>query len=65
MWIRWVSHSRVFGVERVLLGSDYPAVPISPKEHIDLVKGLGLSQEDEARILWKTANELFKLEVTE
>lgn len=55
----------LFGVDRVLLGSDYPAVPISPKEHIDLVKSLGLSQEDEAKILWKTANELFRLEVTE
>lgn len=46
-----------------------PAIDIHrhfiPKEHIDLVKSLGLSQEDEAKILWKTAIELLRLEVTE
>ena len=51
----------LFGVDRVLFGSDYAAVPISPKEHIDIVKGLGLSQEDEEKILWKNANTLFRM----
>jgi predicted TIM-barrel fold metal-dependent hydrolase len=51
----------LFGTDRVLFGTDYSPVPISPKEHIDIVKGLGLGREDEARILWKNANGLFKL----
>lgn len=51
----------LFGVERVLFGTDYAAVPISPKEHIDIVKSLGLSQEEEAKIFWKNANDLFRL----
>jgi predicted TIM-barrel fold metal-dependent hydrolase len=51
----------LFGADRVLFGSDYAAVPISPKEHIDIVKGLGLSQEDEEKILWKNASSLFRL----
>jgi predicted TIM-barrel fold metal-dependent hydrolase len=50
-----------FGADRVLFGSDYAAVPISPKEHIDIIKGLGLNQEDEEKILWKNANTLFRL----
>lgn len=51
----------LFGADRVLFGTDYAAVPISPKEHIDIIKGLGLSAEDESRILWKNANDLFRL----
>lgn len=51
----------LFGADRLLFGSDYPAVNISPKEHVDLVKNLGLCQEDLERILWKTANDLFRL----
>ena len=51
----------LFGVDRVLFGSDYAAVPISPKEQVDIVKGLGLSYEDEEKILWKNANALFKI----
>jgi aminocarboxymuconate-semialdehyde decarboxylase len=55
----------LFGVDRVLLGTDYPAVPLSPKEHIDIVRGLGLHPVDQAKILWKNADDLFKLGVTE
>ena len=51
----------LFGADRVLFGTDYGPVPISPKEHIDIVKGLGLSVEDESRILWKNANDLFQV----
>ncbi len=51
----------LLGADRVLFGTDYGPVPISPKEHIDIVCSLGLSREDEARILWKNAEELFKL----
>ena len=51
----------LFGVDRVLFGSDYPPVPISPREHIDIVKSLGLTREEEEKILWKNANSLFHL----
>ena len=53
----------VFGADRVLFGTDYGPVPISPSEHIDLVKSLGLSPEDEAKIFWKNASDLFGLAV--
>jgi len=51
----------LFGVDRVLFGSDYAAVPISPKEHVDIVKSLDLFHEDEEKILWKNANTLFRI----
>ena len=51
----------LLGAERVLFGTDYGPVPISPKEHIDIVRSLGLSREDEDKILWKNSAELFKL----
>lgn len=51
----------LFGADRVVLGSDYPAVPLSPREHIDIVQELGLSSDDEENILWRNAAELFGL----
>lgn len=51
----------LFGADRVLFGSDYPPVPISPGEHINIVRSLDLAKEDEEKILWKNANELFDL----
>ena len=52
----------VSGADRVLLGTDYGPVPISPKEHIDLVTSLGLSQVDEEKVLWKNVQALFGLD---
>jgi len=52
----------LLGPDRVLFVTDYAAVPISPKEHVDIIRGLRLSQDDESRILWKNASGLFKLE---
>ena len=50
----------VFGLDHVLLGTDYGPVPISPREHIDMiVNGLGLSVEDQDRILGLNARALF------
>ena len=47
----WAPHVReaveVFGPGRVMFGTDYGPVPIDPKEHVDIVKGLGLSAADE------------------
>ena len=51
----------VFGPDRVLFGSDYGPVPISPQEHIDIVNSLGLAPEDREKIFWKNANELYGL----
>jgi aminocarboxymuconate-semialdehyde decarboxylase len=51
----------LFGTDRILFGTDYPAVNISQKEHVDMIKGLGLSEEDEDKIFWKNAKYLFKL----
>jgi predicted TIM-barrel fold metal-dependent hydrolase len=65
----WPPHLReaieVFGADRVLLGSDYPAVPISPREHVDivrdLVRSLALGGAAEEAILGRNAEELFQL----
>lgn len=49
----------LFGPDRILFGTDYAAVPINPKENVDMVKNLGLSRIDEEKILWKNAAQLF------
>jgi len=50
----------LFGVDRVLLGTDYGPVPISPKEHIDIVRNeLSLSGEEQEMILGRNAARLF------
>ena len=62
----WPPHLKeaieVFGSHRVLFGSDYAPVPLSPAEHVEEVRSLGLSTEDEERILWRNAVDLFRLE---
>jgi len=61
----WAPHVReaveVFGAGRVMFGTDYGPVPLDPKEHIDIVKGLGLSAADEENILWRNAAAFFNL----
>ncbi len=51
----------VFGVDRVLFGTDYGPVPIDPKEHVDIVNSIGLSDEDNEKIFWKNADSLYGL----
>jgi predicted TIM-barrel fold metal-dependent hydrolase len=52
----------VFGVDYVLLGTDYGPLPISPKEHIDMIcNDLGLGTENQDRILGLNAQKLFNL----
>lgn len=52
----------VFGLGHVLLGTDYGPIPISPREHIDIVcDELGLSVAEQDRILGLNAKELFDL----
>jgi aminocarboxymuconate-semialdehyde decarboxylase len=64
----WAPHVReaveVFGPARVMFGTDYGPVPIDPREHVDIVKGLGLSPADEERILWRNAAAFFNLDVS-
>jgi len=52
----------VFGADRILFGSDYPAVPISPAEHIALIESLELSDPQQNAIFHQNATQLFKLE---
>jgi predicted TIM-barrel fold metal-dependent hydrolase len=52
----------VFGIDHVMLGTDYGPVPIDPKEHIDIVRNdLGLSETDREKVLGGNAKELFNL----
>jgi aminocarboxymuconate-semialdehyde decarboxylase len=63
----WAPHVReaveVFGAGRVMFGTDYGPVPIDPREHIDIVQGLGLSGADQEKILWRNAVAFFDLGV--
>jgi len=38
-------------------------VPIDPKEHIDIVRRLGLSPADQQKILWRNAAAFFNLDL--
>ncbi len=46
----WAPHVRealeVFGPDRVMFGTDYGPVALDPGEHIDIVREMGLSEED-------------------
>ena len=61
----WAPHVReaveVFGVDRVMLGTDYGPVPIDPKEHVDIVSALAISAADKEKILWRNADAFFNL----
>jgi len=61
----WAPHVRevveVFGVDRVMFGTDYGPVPIDPTEHIDIVNGLAISTADKDKILWRNATGFFNL----
>jgi predicted TIM-barrel fold metal-dependent hydrolase len=63
----WAPHVReavdVFGVDRVMFGTDYGPVPIDPKEHIDIVNELAISAADKDKILWRNAARFFNLDV--
>jgi len=47
----------VFGSGRLMFGSDYGPVPISPAEHIGLVSQLNLTAPQREDIFWRTASE--------
>jgi predicted TIM-barrel fold metal-dependent hydrolase len=48
-----------------MLGTDYGPVPIDPREHIEIVTGLAISDEDQERILWRNAAMFFGLDAIE
>jgi predicted TIM-barrel fold metal-dependent hydrolase len=62
----WVPHVReaveVFGTDRVMFGTDYGPVPLDPKEHIDIVNALEISEADKEKILWRNAARFFNLD---
>ncbi len=63
----WAPHVRqaveVFGAEHVMFGTDYGPVPIDPKEHVDIVEGLGRPTADKEKILWRNAAAFFDLDL--
>jgi aminocarboxymuconate-semialdehyde decarboxylase len=63
----WAPHVReaveVFGADRVMFGTDYGPVPIDPREHIDIVNALAISDADKEKILWRNAAAFFNLDV--
>jgi predicted TIM-barrel fold metal-dependent hydrolase len=62
-WAPHVREAEVFGADRVMLGTDYGPVPIDPREHIEIVTGLAISDEDKEKILWRNAAHFFNLDV--
>lgn len=48
-----------YGTDRVMFGSDYPMW--DPKEELDRFRGLGFSEEDSEKILYKNACRIFSL----
>ncbi len=51
----------IYGIDHILFGTDYGPVPISPREHVEMVLDLGLSEDDQQKIFWGNADRLFKL----
>ncbi len=52
---------RLYGIERVMFGTDYPLWQQKPE--IDYLLGLGLTEEEYDRIFWKNAAELYGIEM--
>ena len=65
----WTPHLReavdVFGVDRVMLGTDYGPVPIDPGEHVAIVAALAIPESDKEKILWRNAARFFALDALE
>jgi predicted TIM-barrel fold metal-dependent hydrolase len=49
------------GVDRVVFGTDYGAVPYGIKEHVQIVEDVLPSQADRDLVFWKTSNRIFRL----
>jgi len=53
------------GVDRVVFGSDYGAVPYGIKEHVQIVEDVLSDPADREQVLWKTSNRIFRLDLAE
>jgi predicted TIM-barrel fold metal-dependent hydrolase len=53
------------GVDRVVFGSDYGAVPYGIKEHVQIVEDLLPSSAARDQVFWKTSNRIFRLGLVE
>ena len=51
---------RAYGADHVIFGTDYPMW--IPSEEVKAFYALGLSEEDNEKILWKNAKKLFRLD---
>jgi predicted TIM-barrel fold metal-dependent hydrolase len=49
------------GVDRVVFGSDYGAVPYGIKEHVQIVEDVLPSPAERQLVFWKTSNKVFRL----
>lgn len=51
----------LFGIDRVMFGTDYGPLPFSPKEHIDIVKSVLPDKADQDKVFFQNANRIFRL----
>jgi hypothetical protein len=51
----------MYGVDRVVFGSDYVAVPYRIKEHVQIVEDVLPSPAERQLVFWKTSNKIFRL----
>ena len=51
----------LFGIDNIMFGSDYAAVPFLQAEHVEAVNRLNLTYGDQEKVFWKNANRLFKV----
>jgi predicted TIM-barrel fold metal-dependent hydrolase len=49
------------GVDRVVFGSDYGAVPYGIKEHVQIVEDVLPSPAERQLVFWTTSNKVFRL----
>ncbi len=49
------------GVDRVVFGSDYGAIPYGIKEHVQIVEDVLPSPIDRQKVFWETSNRVFRL----
>jgi predicted TIM-barrel fold metal-dependent hydrolase len=53
------------GVDRVVFGSDYGAVPYGIEEHVQIVEDILPSQAERQKVFWQTSNRVFRLGLTD
>jgi predicted TIM-barrel fold metal-dependent hydrolase len=49
------------GIDRVVFGTDFGAVPYGVKEHVQIVEDVVQSQAERDLVFWKTSNRVFRL----